>query len=98
MKSEKMKSEKAISGNFSPCYPGNNKSLGTTTCPVTAEGWKKEGKKITHTPCSGGVDDHEHSVYCGCAGFGTWTVTPHPCPNHWTEVVDDRCVFCGYGY
>ena len=28
-----------------------------------------------HIPCSGGIDDHEHNVYCGCPnweGYETW--------------------------
>lgn len=26
-----------------------------------------------HTPCRGGIDDHEHAVFCGCPGRdGVW--------------------------
>ena len=25
---------------------------------------------VVSRPCSGGIDDHEHAVYCGCGGHG----------------------------
>jgi hypothetical protein len=29
---------------------------------------------IHHEPCRGGIDDHEHSIYCGCPGWDGWKI------------------------
>ena len=55
---------------------------------LTSARHKKAGKELNmrkFVPCRGGIDEHEHTVYCGCPsqGFGGW--------------VDDSGLFCSCG-
>lgn len=59
---------------FNPEYPIIEEQF--TSCANEAKSRKERGIAQIHTPCGGGIDDHEHRVYCGCAGDGWWTVEP----------------------